>query len=58
MLQEEILAFALPKSPIFEGLSSLIFPVSFRLAIFKVLFFLFCNLHEPLTELIRKQHSA
>ena len=49
-VQEEILTFALLKNPTFEGLSSLIFPVSFRLAIFKVLFFIFCNLQPALSK--------
>ena len=49
-LREEILTFVLHKNPTFEGLLSLIFPVSFRLAIFKILFWVFCNLQPPLSK--------
>jgi hypothetical protein len=56
--KEEILTFVPPKNPTFYGLSSLIFPISFRLAIFKLLFLLFCNLQEPPSEIIGKWHGA
>jgi len=54
---EEILTLAFPKNVIFEGVSSLIFRVFFRLAIFKVSFFIFCNLQPPLLKNRFERHE-